>query len=146
MPTRARKGDLMEKTLVLIKPDGIKRRLIGEILIRIERKKYKILNIKMIEATKEMLENHYDEHKDKKFFRPLIDFMMQGSIIALIVKGENAITGIRNMIGNSDPELARPGTIRGDFASNDNSKVQKNLIHSSDSLESAKKEISIWFK
>lgn len=131
----------MEKTYVMIKPDGVERKLVGEILGKIERKGFHILDIKMIHPTKEMVENHYDEHRGKAFFEELVDFILNGPVVGIIVEGENVIEVIRLMIGDKDPKFAAPGTIRGDFANT----TTMNLVHASDSIESSDRELKIWF-
>lgn len=131
----------MEKTYVMVKPDGVDRKLVGEIIGRIERKGFNILDIKMIHPTKEIVENHYDEHRGKKFFDELVNFILQGPVVGILVEGENVIEIVRLMIGNKDPKIALPGTIRGDFANT----TTMNLVHASDSIESSEREINIWF-
>ncbi len=131
----------MERTFVIIKPDGVKRGLIGEVISRYERKDLKIVECKMLNADRATLEEHYIEHKEKPFYEELISYMMQGSILAMIVEGNNAIKLVRNINGKTNPAEAEPGTIRGDFAN----KMTENIVHASDSLESAEREISIWF-
>ena len=132
----------MEKTYVMVKPDGVERKLVGDIIGRIERKGYNILDVKMIHPTKDMVEDHYDEHRGKPFFGELVDFILNGPVVGIIVEGENVIEVIRLMIGDKDPKLALPGTIRGDFANT----TTMNLVHASDSTESSKRELNIWFK
>ncbi len=131
----------MERTFVIIKPDGVKRGLIGEVISRYERKGLKIVECKMLNADRATLEKHYIEHKEKPFYEELISYMMQGSILAMIVEGNNAIKLVRNINGKTNPAEAEPGTIRGDFANT----MTENIVHASDSLESAEREISIWF-
>lgn len=131
----------MEKTFVMIKPDGVDRKLIGEIIGRIERKGFNILDIRMINPSKDVVENHYDEHRGKHFFKELVDFILDGPVVGIIVEGENVIEIVRLMVGNKDPKIAVPGTIRGDFANT----TTMNLVHASDSIESSKREINIWF-
>lgn len=131
----------MEKTYVMIKPDGVERKLVGEILGRLEKKGFNILDIKMINPTKDIVENHYDEHRGKKFFEELVHFILEGPVVGIIVEGENVIEVVRLMVGNKDPKIALPGTIRGDFANT----TTMNLVHASDSIESAEREINIWF-
>lgn len=135
----------IERTLVLVKPDGVERGLTGEILSRIERKGYQIVELSMLNATHQMLAVHYEEHEGKKFFEPLVNFMASGPVVAAIVEGERVIEGIRALAGISDPTLAEPGTIRGDLGRDWGESVQKNLIHASDSTLSAEREIEIWF-
>ena len=134
-----------ERTLVLVKPDGVERGLTGEILSRIERKGYTIVELLMLNATHHMLAEHYEEPEGRDFFEPLVNFMASGPLVAAVVEGERVIEGIRSLAGISDPTLAEPGTIRGDFARDWGEGVQKNLIHASDSTLSAEREIDIWF-
>ncbi|HHV71978.1 MAG TPA: nucleoside-diphosphate kinase [Clostridia bacterium] len=131
----------MERSLVLVKPDGVKRGLIGEVLKRIEQKGLSIVELKMMQLTKEQAQAHYAEHKDKAFFPELIDFITSGKIVALIVEGENAVSLVRKLVGATDPAKAEPGSIRGDYANS----VQENVVHASDSQESAEREIKIFF-
>lgn len=135
----------IEETLVLIKPDGVARNLVGEILARIERKGYVIADLKMLTPTRAMLERHYEEHQGKPFFEPLVEFMMSGPVVAAVFEGESVIESFRAMAGVSDPVKAAAGTIRGDLARDWGEKVQKNIVHGSDSSESAEREIGIWF-
>lgn len=134
-----------ERTLVLVKPDGVERGLTGEILARIERKGYQITELLMLNATPEMLAEHYEEHQGKEFFEPLVNFMASGPIVAAIFEGDRVIEGIRQLAGISDPTLADAGTIRGDLGRDWGESVQKNLIHASDSTLSAEREIELWF-
>lgn len=134
-----------ERTLVLVKPDGVERGLTGEILARIERKGYQITELLMLNATPEMLAEHYEEHQGKEFFEPLVNFMASGPIVAAIFEGDRVIEGIRQLAGISDPTLADAGTIRGDLGRDWGEGVQKNLIHASDSTLSAEREIELWF-
>ena len=134
-----------EETLVLVKPDGVARNLVGEILARIERKGYVIADLKMLTPTRAMLERHYEEHQGKPFFEPLVEFMMSGPVVAAVFEGESVIESFRAMAGVSDPVKAAAGTIRGDLARDWGEKVQKNIVHGSDSSESAEREIGIWF-
>lgn len=134
-----------ERTLVLVKPDAVERGLTGEILSRIERKGYQIVELNMLQASHQMLVEHYEEHEGKDFFEPLVNFMAEGPIVAAIVEGERVIEGIRALAGISDPTLAEPGTIRGDLGRDWGEGVQKNLIHASDSTLSAEREIDLWF-
>lgn len=135
----------IEQTLVLVKPDGVRRALVGEIIRRIEAKGYEIKNLKMLKVNLSTLEKHYGEHKGKPFYEPLLEFMQSGPIVALIVEGNRAIEGFRSLAGATDPTLAAPGTIRGDLARDQGTKVVQNLVHGSDSVESANREISIFF-
>ena len=135
-----------ERTLVLIKPDGVERKLSGAILARIEAKGYTLAELKKVNATREVLEEHYAEHEGKPFYEPLVEFMLSGPIVAAIFEGERVIEGFRALAGTTDPTTAAPGTIRGDFGRDWGTKVQQNLVHGSDSPESAAREIGIWFK
>lgn len=132
-------------TLVLIKPDGTERNLIGEILRRIEAKGYQITDLRMLTPTRELLTAHYAEHEGKPFFEPLVEFMSSGPVVAVRVHGHRAIEGFRALAGTTDPTLAAPGSIRGDLGRDWGLKVQKNLVHGSDSPESADRELALWF-
>jgi nucleoside-diphosphate kinase len=131
----------IEKTLILIKPDGVRRGLIGEIISRFEKKGFKIKALKMLWFTRERAEEFYSVHRGKPFFELLIKFMTSGPVVAMVIEGDSAVKVARLMIGPTDGREAPPGTIRGDYAL---SKSQ-NVIHASDSLESAEREISIVF-
>lgn len=132
----------IESTLVLIKPDAIQRGLIADILQRFERKGFQLIGMKMIFNNSSLLKRHYHELATKPFFSKLIEFMNSGPIICTIWKGLNAVKIIRTMLGTTDPSISPAGTIRGDFAV----QTRYNVCHASDSLENAKKEISIWFE
>ncbi|RII41239.1 nucleoside-diphosphate kinase [Galactobacter valiniphilus] len=135
----------LERTLVLVKPDGVKRHLTGEILSRIERKGYDIVELKQLTPSRELLEQHYAEHVGKPFYEPLVEFMMSGPVVAVVLEGNRVIEGFRSLAGTTEPTLAAPGTIRGDLGRDWGLKVQQNLVHGSDSPESAAREIGIWF-
>ena len=135
-----------EKTLVLVKPDGVARGLVGEVIARIEAKGYKISALRMLQADRALLEKHYAEHKGKPFFEPLVEFMMSGPIVALVAEGNRVIEGFRSLAGVTDPTVAAPGTIRGDLARDQGTKVVQNIVHGSDSPESASREIAIFFE
>lgn len=134
-----------QQTLVLIKPDGVKRNLIGEIIGRIEAKGYSVVAMKKFTPTRELLAEHYAEHEGKPFYEPLVEFMMSGDVVALCVEGHRVIEGFRSLAGATDPTVAAPGTIRGDLGRDWGQKVQQNLVHGSDSEESASREIGLWF-
>jgi len=134
-----------ERTLVLIKPDGVRRNLTGAILARIEAKGYTLAELKKMDATRELLEAHYAEHVGKPFYEPLVEFMLSGPIVAAVFEGQRVIEGFRSLAGATEPTTAAPGTIRGDFGRDWGTKVQQNLVHGSDSVESAEREIAIWF-
>jgi len=135
----------MEQTLVLIKPDGVRRNLIGEIIARIERKSYRVVALKMMQADSATLGQHYAEHEGKPFYEPLLEFMMSGPIVAMVVEGNRVIEGFRKIAGTTDPTTAELGTIRGDLGADQGTKVVQNLVHGSDSVDSAAREISIFF-
>ncbi|MBF6300620.1 nucleoside-diphosphate kinase [Nocardia amamiensis] len=133
---------MTEQTLVLIKPDGVARGLVGEVLARIERKGLKIVALELKQVSDELAEGHYAEHAEKPFFGSLIEFITSGPVVAAILEGPRAIAAFRQIAGGTDPvEKAVPGSIRGDFAL----ETQENLVHGSDSPESAKREIALWF-
>jgi nucleoside-diphosphate kinase len=136
---------MKEQTLVLVKPDGVARSLTGEIISRIEQKGYVVTGLKMLTPTIEQLAAHYAEHEGKPFYAPLIEFMSSGPVVAIRVEGNRVIEGFRALAGATDPTTAAPGTIRGDLGRDWGEKVQKNLVHGSDSVESAKRELGIWF-
>jgi len=136
---------MTESTLVLVKPDGVARNLIGEIIARIEAKGYVIADIKSVSPSRELLVNHYAEHEGKPFFEPLVEFMGSGRVVAMRVEGNRVIEGFRSLAGATDPTAAAPGTIRGDLGRDWGLKVQQNLVHGSDSTESAARELALWF-
>lgn len=131
----------MEQTFLMIKPDGVKRQLIGEIVRRFEVKGFKLIAAKLMNITEELAKEHYAEHEDKPFFGDLIEFITSGPVFAMTWEGEDVVKVSRHMIGATDPKEANPGTIRGDFATI----LNNNIIHGSDSLESANKEINLFF-
>lgn len=135
----------IEKTLVLVKPDGVRRNLVGEVISRIEKKGYTISALKMMQADRALLERHYAEHQGKPFFEPLLEFMASGPIVAIVAEGNRVIEGFRSLAGATDPTVAAPGTIRGDLARDQGTKVTQNIVHGSDSPESAAREIEIFF-
>jgi nucleoside-diphosphate kinase len=134
-----------EKTLILVKPDGVRRGLVGEVISRIETKGYAIDAVRMLQADAALLEKHYAEHVGKPFYEPLVEFMMSGPIVAIVASGNRVIEGFRSLAGVTDPTVAAPGTIRGDLARDQGTKVMQNLVHGSDSSESATREIAIFF-
>lgn len=135
----------IDRTLVLIKPDGVRRGLVGEVISRIETKGYSIVALRMLDADRSILEQHYDEHQGKSFYEPLLEFMSSGPIVAMIAQGDQVVEGFRSLAGTTDPTLAAPGTIRGDLARDQGTKVVQNIVHGSDSVESAAREIAIFF-
>ncbi|WP_395310899.1 nucleoside-diphosphate kinase [Mycobacterium sp. AMU20-3851] len=133
---------MTERTLVLIKPDGVQRNLIGEVLGRIERKGLTFAALELKTVSEDLARQHYAEHDGKPFFGSLLEFITSGPVVAAVVEGERAIAAFRQIAGGTDPvEKATPGTIRGDFAL----VTQENLVHGSDSPESAAREIALWF-
>jgi nucleoside-diphosphate kinase len=134
-----------EKTLILVKPDGVARGLVGEVISRIEAKGYAIDALRMLQADRAILEKHYAEHIGKPFYEPLVEFMMSGPIVAIVASGNRVIEGFRSLAGVTDPTVAAPGTIRGDLARDQGTKVVQNIVHGSDSIESATREIQIFF-
>ena len=131
----------MEETLVLIKPDGVKRQLCGEILSRYERKGLEIKAMKLLQTPQELAEEHYAEHKDKPFIGELVDFITSGPVLAFILGGQNAVASVRAINGATNPLDATPGSIRGDYALT----LDSNVVHASDSAESAAREMKLWF-
>ena len=131
----------MEETLVLIKPDGVKRQICGEILTRYERKGLIIKAMKLLQTPKELAQEHYAEHKDKSFFCELVDFITSGPVLAFVLAGKNAVTSVRTINGATNPVDATPGSIRGDYALT----MDSNVVHASDSVDSAAREIHLWF-
>jgi nucleoside-diphosphate kinase len=134
-----------ERTLVLVKPDGVRRGLVGEVISRIESKGYSIVALRMLVADRPLLEQHYAEHKGKPFYDALLEFMLSGPIVALIAEGNRVIEGFRSLAGATDPTVAAPGTIRGDLARDQGTDVVQNIVHGSDSPESATREMKIFF-
>ena len=131
----------IEKTLVLVKPDGVKKHICGEVISRFERKGLEVEAIKMIQVPEELAKKHYAEHEGKGFFKDLIAFITSGPVLAMVIKGENAVAAVRQINGATDPLKAVPGSIRGDFATS----IDENVVHASDAPETAKREIGLWF-
>ncbi|MFJ9496856.1 nucleoside-diphosphate kinase [Brevibacillus centrosporus] len=131
----------MEKTFLMVKPDGVQRNLIGEIVSRFEKKGYQLVGAKLMVVSRELAEEHYAEHKERPFFGELVDFITSGPVFAMVWQGNNVITTARAMMGKTNPVDAASGTIRGDFATS----VGMNIIHGSDSPQSAEREIGLWF-
>jgi nucleoside-diphosphate kinase len=125
----------------MVKPDGVHRSHVGNVISRVENKGYKIIGLKMLHISKEMASEHYGEHVGKPFFGDLVSFITSGPVVAMVVEGDNVIEGIRNMMGKTNPRESAPGTIRGDYAVD----LSRNIVHGSDSPESASREISIFF-
>lgn len=136
-----RKEIRLQKTLVIIKPDGVRRGLIGQVISRFEKKGMKIIELKMLQLSREKAEELYSPHVGKDFYEPLLSFITSGPIVVMVLEAENAIPIVRKIIGATSPLEAIPGTIRGDYSLD----VQQNLVHASDSEENAKREIAIFF-
>lgn len=136
---------MSQETLVLIKPDGVRRGLTGQILARIESKGYVITDLRLVQPDRALLEQHYEEHQGKPFFEPLLEFMLEGPSVAVRLSGHRVIEGFRSLAGTTDPTGAAPGTIRGDLGRDWGLKVQQNLVHGSDSEESSARELALWF-
>ena len=132
----------MERTLILLKPDAVQRRLAGEILGRFERKGLRLAALKLVQADKALAEKHYEVHKERPFYGSLISFLTSGPTVALVLEGREAVLVARTLVGATDGAKSAPATIRGDYAIS----VQNNLVHGSDSAENAAKEIALWFK
>ena len=134
-----------ERSLVLVKPDGFARGLTGEVIRRIERKGYRLVALRILTPTREMLGQHYAEHAEKPFFGELVDFMSSGPVTAIVIEGNQCIAGFRSLAGTTDPTKAAPGTIRGDLGRDWGLGSTENVVHGSDSPESAAREMAIWF-
>lgn len=134
-------GMAREQTFVMVKPDGVQRGLVGEIVARFERKGLKLVAAKLVQVSKELAEAHYAEHRERPFFGELVTFITSSPVFAMILEGENAIAVVRAMMGKTNPAEAAPGTIRGDLGLT----IGMNVVHGSDSPESAKREIELWF-
>ncbi len=136
---------MTERTLVLVKPDAVERGLVGEVLRRIEAKGYSLVALKMAVPARELLATHYAEHEGRGFFEDLLTFMSSGPVVAACIEGGRVIEGFRSLAGQTDPTLATPGTLRGDFGRDWGNGPQENIVHGSDSVESAERELGIWF-
>jgi nucleoside-diphosphate kinase len=131
----------MERTFIMIKPDGVQRNLVGEVIRRFETKGFKLVGLKLLSVSKELAEKHYDVHKERPFFAGLVEFITSSPVVAMVWEGDGVVASARNLIGATNPLTSPPGTIRGDFGVS----VGRNLIHGSDAIETAKYEISLWF-
>lgn len=139
----ARFGEIaLERTFIAIKPDGVQRGLVGEILCRFEAKGFTLVGLKFMKVSRELAEQHYDIHREKPFFGGLVEFITSAPVAAMVWEGDGVVASARKMIGATNPLTAEPGTIRGDFGVN----IGRNLIHGSDAVETAQQEISLWFK
>ena len=132
---------MAERTFIMVKPDGVRKGLIGEVIQRFEKRGLNIVELKMLTPSRELAENHYGAHRDKPFFGGVVDFITSGPVVAMVVEGDNAIAAARQIMGATRPLEAAPGTLRADYALN----VQENIIHGSDGPETAQEEISLWF-
>lgn len=135
----------IERTLILVKPDGVARGLVGEVIGRVEAKGYRLVALDLRVPTTELLAAHYAEHEGKPFYQPLVDFMSSGPVAAVVAEGQRVIEGFRSLAGATDPCVAAPGTIRGDLGRDWGVAVQQNIVHGSDSPASAAREITLWF-
>jgi nucleoside-diphosphate kinase len=133
---------MIQKTFLMVKPDGVQRSIIGEVISRFEKKGFQLVGAKLMHISQELAETHYGEHKEKPFFGELVKFITSGPVFAMVWEGENVISVSRQMVGKTNPQEALPGTIRGDYGLI----VDKNMIHGSDSPESAEREISLFFE
>ena len=129
------------KTFFMVKPDGVKRNIVGQVINRVEQEGFKISKMKMITISRELAEEHYGEHKDKPFFQDLVSFITSGPVVAMEVEGEDVVSEVRRIMGATNPSDADPGTIRADFAT----KLEENVVHGSDSKESAERELGLFF-
>lgn len=136
---------MTERSLVLVKPDGFARGLTGSVIARIERKGYTLAALAVVRPTRELLTQHYAEHEGKPFYEGLVAFMSSGPVTAIVIEGEQCIAGFRSLAGATDPTKAAPGSIRGDFGRDWGTPTQENIVHASDSPESAAREIALWF-
>jgi nucleoside-diphosphate kinase len=132
----------MEHTFIMVKPDGVERRLVGEIVRRFEQKGLRLVGMKLLLPSRELAENHYAMHRERPFFQDLVNFITSGPVVAMVWEGPNAVRLSRALIGATNPLDAAPGTIRGDFAT----EITTNLVHGSDAVETAEKEIALWFR
>ncbi len=136
---------MSERTLILVKPDGVARGLAGEVIRRVEAKGYRIIALDLRVPTVELLAEHYAEHVGKPFYQPLVDFMSSGPVVAFVAEGHRVVDGFRSVAGATEPTAAAPGTIRGDLGRDWGLPVVQNIVHGSDSIESADREIKLWF-
>ncbi len=131
----------MERTFIMIKPDGVQRGLVGEVIGRFEAKGFTLVGLKLMSVSQELAEEHYDVHKERPFFGSLVEFICSSPVVAMVWEGEGVVASARKLIGATNPLSAEPGTIRGDFGVS----VGRNLIHGSDAIETAQREIGLWF-
>lgn len=131
----------MERTFLMIKPDGVQRNLVGEVVRRFETKGFTLVGLKLMKVSRELAEKHYDVHKERPFFGGLVDFITSAPVVAMVWEGDGVVAAARKVIGATNPLTAEPGTIRGDYGVS----IGRNLIHGSDAIETAQREISLWF-
>ncbi|OWY65598.1 nucleoside-diphosphate kinase [cyanobacterium TDX16] len=136
------KEDTVERTFLAIKPDGVQRSLVGEIIRRFEAKGFTLVGMKFMKVSRELAEQHYGVHRERPFFQGLVEFITSGPVVAMVWEGDGVIASARKMIGATNPLTAEPGTIRGDFGVN----IGRNIIHGSDAPETAQQEVNLWFK
>ncbi|KKJ00417.1 nucleoside-diphosphate kinase [Prochlorothrix hollandica] len=132
----------MERTFIAIKPDGVQRKLVAEVIRRFETKGFTLVGLKLMQVSRELAEQHYDVHREKPFFAGLVDFIISAPLVAMVWEGEGVVASARTIIGATNPLTAAPGTIRGDLGVS----IGRNLIHGSDAVETAQREIALWFK
>jgi nucleoside-diphosphate kinase len=132
---------MSERTLVLVKPDGVRRRLVGEVISRIERKGLALTRLELRAVSRDLAEQHYAEHSDKPFFGDLVEFITSGPVVAMVVEGEDAVAAVRQLMGATNPLEAAPGSLRGEFAT----AIGQNLVHGSDSTDSGEREVGLFF-
>lgn len=132
----------MERTFIMIKPDGVQRNLVGEIVSRFETKGFTLVGMKLMQVSRELAEQHYGVHKERPFFGSLVDFIISAPVVAMVWEGDGVVASARKLIGATNPLAAEPGTIRGDFGVS----IGRNIIHGSDAIETAQSEIALWFK
>jgi nucleoside-diphosphate kinase len=132
---------IMERTFLAVKPDGVQRQLVGEIIRRYEAKGFKLVGLKLMQPTRELAEKHYGVHKERPFFAGLVEFITSGPVVAMVWEGDGVVASARKIIGATNPLTAEPGTIRGDYGAN----IGRNIIHGSDAIETAQTEIALWF-
>jgi nucleoside-diphosphate kinase len=131
----------VERTFLMVKPDGVQRNLVGEVIRRLETKGFTLVGLKLMKVSRELAEKHYDVHKERPFFGSLVEFICSAPVVAMVWEGDGVVASARKMIGATNPLTAEPGTIRGDFGVS----IGRNLIHGSDAIETAQREISLWF-
>ena len=131
----------MERTYLMIKPDGVQRNIVGEVIKRLETKGFTLVGLKLLKVSRELAEKHYAVHKERPFFKSLVEFIISGPVVAMVWEGDGVVASARKIIGATNPLSAEPGTIRGDFGVS----IGRNLIHGSDAIETAQTEIALWF-